>query len=140
MYPNDEIVSRLIIAELMPVLITWATFIVSFLSAQKVLEYRDISCSQIAAGMLSVVLLYGGYNFLEEWKLAQMTVVGLAKALFMNFIISSISYPPRYLSILNTIIILGLSVYEASHSTMFTGIYLLSSAVVLLLKSVKNYD
>ena len=87
-----------------------------------------------------MVLLYGGYNFLEEWKLAQMTVVGLAKALFMNFIISSISYPPRYLSILNTIIILGLSVYEASHTTMFTGIYLLSSAVVLLIKSVKNYD
>lgn len=97
------------LSELAAVLLTWGAFISSFIITEKLLEHKDVSCLQIVLGMTSVLLLYVGANFVEL-KVIELMVVGLAKAIFVHYIIRSVPafYRYFYFSVISMLIILAL--------------------------------
>lgn len=71
-----------------------------------------------------------------------MILLGLSKGMFVSFIIHNVPSFSHYtsFSVFSMIIILTLSIYEIYYPTMFTGLFLTSVAVILLIKSAAQPD
>lgn len=100
-----------------------------------------MSCLQVIFGMLSITLLFFASNFVDS-RMTQMVLSGIAKALFVHYIINNVSAFHRLISfsVVSIFILISLSIYEAYYPTMLTGIFLLSLSVVLVIKSAAQHD